>query len=157
MLQSLALTGLGGLLAIVGTLLGHRRQAAEARHSRLEGYQREDRYRLHQERRMAYADFHLAIGRARSMVRTIEMADGDDDGFNKIKDARSDVWAALVPLWHVGSEEVVRTAGEFLSRIDAVMQEGSRLDLDQWKDLVKDYASAVRRDLLECAVPWPNS
>ncbi|MEU8306864.1 hypothetical protein AB0C84_25235 [Actinomadura sp. NPDC048955] len=66
MLQSLALTGLGGLLAIVGTLLGHRWQAVEARHSRLENYQREDRYRLHQERRAAYADFHLAVGHARS-------------------------------------------------------------------------------------------
>lgn len=99
-----------------------------------------------------YADFHLAVGHARSTIRRGERTDsGNEDVTTQIRERRNEVWAALVLLWHVGSEEVVSIAGKLLRLIDTVMDDGERLDLDQWKALIHEYTSAVRRDLLEGA------
>lgn len=139
--------GLGGLLTIVGTFLGHRWQTLEARRGRQEVHEREDRYRLHQDRRVAYVGFHLALGNARSVFSDVE-AGAAQDWLLKVREARAEAWVALVPLWHVGSERVVDAAAKIMNHIDAVAWRGKEVDLDTWSALMEEYVIAVRSDLL---------
>lgn len=147
MLQALALTGLGGLLAIIGTIFGYYLQAREGRRARSETYEREDRFRLHRDRRESYAAFHLAFGNARLAMFSFMDSRGDPEYLARVREARDGAWATYVPLWHVGADEVIGIAGNLMSEIEAVGWHGDNFDPDRWGEMVDAYVLAVRNDL----------
>jgi hypothetical protein len=149
MLQSVILTGFGGLLAITGAIAGYLLQNREARRARLESYKREDTFRLHQDRRQAYQDFHLTFVRAQpSLYATIE-SPGDVELRAKVREARQEVHQSYLPLWHIAGPQVVQAARGILDVYDAVGWRDAPYSWDNWIDRVDCYVLAVRNDLLK--------
>lgn len=149
MLQSLVLTGFGGLLAITGAIAGYLLQNREARRARSESYKREDLFRLHQDRRQAYQDFHVAFVRNQpSLWATIDFPD-DADRRAKVREARQEVHLSYLPLWHIAAEEVVQAARAILQIYDAVGWDSAPYIWGDWLNLVDSYTLAVRNDLLK--------
>jgi hypothetical protein len=149
MLQSLVLTSLGGLLAIAGAIAGYLLQNHEARHARFESYNREDLFRLHQDRRQAYRDFHVAFIGARPAVNAAMDSPDDTELRAKVREARNVVLASYIPLWHVGAEEVVQAARNMMHDLHAVGWHGATSSWDDYVKLVDLYVLAVRNDLMK--------
>jgi hypothetical protein len=149
MLQSLALTALGGLLTIVGGIAGYLLQNREARRARSETYKREDLFRLHQDRRQAYRDFHIAFAGARPAVDAVTESPDNAELRAKVREARNVVHVSWVPLWHVGADEVVKAARNILNDMVAVGWHGATSPWMDYAKLVDSYVLAVRNDLMK--------
>lgn len=147
MLQSLLLTGLGGLLAIAGTIAGHAWQARENRRIRLEGYRREDRYRLYNDRLQAYRELHLAVGKARKALAGYSNESRDPDPSDRVMELRNEFWSAYTLVWLIGGMEVVRASTRIFNTVDAVVAGNEKFDSSRWGELVRSYISAARADL----------
>ncbi len=128
MLQSLLLTGLGGVLGIMGTLLASQWQARNAKQVRAEQYTREDRYRLATNRIDAYTAFYRAAGRARSAMATHAHPKEVECGL-------------------IGDNATERHASAVLEFVTRVSQHLEHFVPRQWADLMKAYIHAARFEL----------
>jgi hypothetical protein len=107
MLEALLLAGLGGFLAIAGTVTGQHLQARHNRRIRVEEYAREDRYRLFRDRLEAYREYHVAVGNARRVMGLYSRSRDDTGLLETLKEARSEAWRAYTLVWLIGEENVV--------------------------------------------------
>jgi hypothetical protein len=148
MLQPLLLTGFGGLLAILGTIAGYILQTREARSVRAGAYGREDRFRLHQDRREAYRAFHLAFGEARDVIELYMESRDDIALLKKVQDAREEAWRKHLTVWHIGAVEVVQAARKIMGELTDIGWNGATSDNERWIVLIGSYVLAVRNDLL---------
>jgi hypothetical protein len=148
MLQSLILTGFGGLLAIGGAVAGYLVQTRDAQRARAEPYTREDTFRLHQDRRQVNRDFYLAYGSTNAMMDAMKSPD-DPELRAKVRAARDELHGSYVPLWHIGAEEVIQAARSILNEMQAVGWGGATTSWERHTTLVSAYVLAVRNDLLK--------
>jgi hypothetical protein len=155
MWQAILLTSLGAALAMVGTIIGHRWQAAESRRMRREGYEREDRYRLFRERVEAYRAFHLAASATRPILIDYSEAilapqqHGPDKLDAALDEARQDAFRAFIFVRLIGNSTVVRAASKIMREIDHVYREGQPFDSLRWSERILDYISSARFDLIK--------
>lgn len=148
MLQSLLLTGLGGLIAITGTVIGQRLQAREAKNMRIEDRTREDRYRLHKERLDAYVRFHVQFGLARRPMLAYSEAADAPEALEQVSEARIAAWQAFVFVRLIGSPKAVAAARAVMWEITAVAWDEKKFEKDRWSDLVLAFRTAARRDVV---------
>lgn len=148
MLQSLLLTGIGGLLAIMGTFVGQHMQARVTQRIRDEDRAREDRYRLHAERLQAYVAFHTKFGEARRVLVRHSKSDNDSTAQVKAMEARNAAWHSFVTVRLIGSPDAVASARALMWEITAIAWEGKKFDPDEWSNLVVKFRTAARRDLV---------
>ncbi|WP_152991228.1 hypothetical protein [Frankia sp. R43] len=145
LLSSILLTALGGILTVLGVYIGARYQAKEAAHARRETERREDRFRLHAERREAYVAFYRAVGGCRRAFALMTQPDWDRSSAGE---ARSNLWASWIVLRLIGKERVLESAGNFLSYVDGMLDGSTEFSNGEWRDLVNDYVENARDDLL---------
>ena len=139
--ESLVLTALGGGIGVAGAVAGARMQANDARRSRQEQYEREDRFRLHQERIAAYSRFYVIVGQLRASL-------GTDPQGQAALDKRAELWHAYTGVLLLGSEAVLKIAVEVVLQADNVVWRGAPLDRDAWRQLIRRLQLALRTDLI---------
>jgi hypothetical protein len=151
MLQSLLLTGLGGVLGITGTLFASQWQARNAKQVRAEQYSREDRYRLATERINAYTAFYRAAGRARSAMWIHAHAEGgefDKDFRTEMQAARDNLWDCYTVIGLIGDDGTERRASAVLELVTKVSRDQARFADGQWTELIRAYIRAARLELI---------
>jgi hypothetical protein len=102
----------GGGLTILGTWLGARWQATEARRVRIEQYTREDRLRDRTERREMYVRF------ARHADRGIGSTINNHDGYRELADIVVDLSGMCWDLELVATPRVVAAARQVVDAVD---------------------------------------
>jgi len=145
--QPLLLTGLGGVLAIAGTVIGQFWHARTARQERHEQWAREDAYRLHGERREAYAAFYLAAGHARLIMATYP-APISSEGLAELEEARMALWKEFVSVRLIGVRDVLAAARTLLTMVDRVAQRQEEFAPTPWVEAIDVYVGRARRDLI---------
>jgi hypothetical protein len=148
-LQSLLLTALGGVLGVGGALIASQWQAREARRVRKEQEARDDRYRLMNERIMAYRTFYIAAGSARHIIERQAPA-------QEILQARDTMWEAFTLVALIGDENTWDQARTMLRMVSAVTFEGSPFNIDAWDKLIRSYIQASRLDLIPAGTVFPD-
>jgi hypothetical protein len=148
MLEALLLAGLGGALAIAGTVTGQYMQAHNAQRVRAEGYAREDRYRLYRDRLEAYREYHVSLGAARVVMALYSRSQDDAQLLNTLKEERNKAWRAYSLVWLIGEEKVVKAATVLLKMVDDVTWHGAKFQPDPWSDGIRASVEAARSDLL---------
>jgi len=149
MLEALLLAGLGGVLAIAGTVAGQFMQARNAQHVRAEEFTREDRYRLHRDRLEAYREYHVALGGVRPVMALYSRSKDDTELHNTLKEERNKAWRAYTLVWLIGEEKVVDAASGLLKLVDDVTWHGAGFQPDLWGAGIRAYVEAARSDLLQ--------
>jgi hypothetical protein len=147
MLQSLLLTGLGGLLGIAGTLLASQWQARNARQVRSEQYVREDRYRLASERIEAYAAFYKSAGKARGIMWKKSHGENLADDSNSMLEVRNNVWESYTIIGLIGDNSTERRAAAILEYVTAVSHDQAKFAPGKWSELMKAYIRSARAEL----------
>jgi hypothetical protein len=151
MLQSLLLTGLGGVLRIAGTLLATQWQTRVARHIRQEQYSREDRYRLATERIRAYSSFYQAAGKARSSMGVYTKTAGQDVSLEEVMDARNALWDAYTVIALIGDDDTAARASAVVEFVADVAEGQSPFVPSRWSELIRDYVRTSRLELVFAA------
>lgn len=151
MLQALLLALLGGCLAIAGTVTGQYMQSRNTHRSRIEGYEREDRYRLYRDRLDAYREYHVAVGGARRAMIMYSRATADADLHKALVEERNKVWRAYTLVWLIGDESVVDTATQLFNMVDEVTWHDAEFEPPSWAERIRAFVRAARADLLPSA------
>lgn len=159
--DSVLLTLVGGVVAASAGLLGSAFQARQTTRARREQHEREDQYRLHQDRVTAYIAFQDAVSRAR---RTIQNLVGDTEAEHaECRAARNEAHLAYVRVMLLGGSEVVAAARQTMIYLDGIVYRGEAFDASEWSAVNGWYQNAARheltgqRDLPEivAATDWP--
>jgi hypothetical protein len=148
MLQALLLTGLGGLLAIGGALVGHYVQAEEARKVRAETRQREDFYRFHADRKAAYASCYQAFTLARETIFWLEQRPDDTDLGERLRLQFLDAHDAFTVVKLIGSPEAAEAVGPLMQAISSAALTGTVLDKEAWGQHMGVLLRTTRGELL---------
>ncbi len=127
--DTLVSTLAGGALATLGTWLGTRWQGREAKRSRLEQYERDDRLRHEADRRALYARF------ARLLTEVLDLVDAPE-AYDKLEDLERLYWEIAM----IGSADVVYRARS------AIMAVATGLEVDP-ELLVASFVRSVREEL----------
>jgi hypothetical protein len=155
--DSVLLAAVGGGLTTLGTWLGFRWQAREARQVRSEQLVRDDRFRLHKERMESYASFLREVGDARrALARFAASGNDPSEARRAARDQRNSLWKEYTTLSLIGAKDVVDAASSVLQLVTAVAWGDVRFDDKHYDDLVGVYMESARSDLLAQAALSPT-
>lgn len=112
---------------------------------RYEQQQREDRYRLYQDRVEAYVTFHALASKARRVLQDFIDDTADDDV--ERREARNEAHLTYVKIALIGGVEVVAAARRVMIKIDAVTYRREAFDSDLFRQVISMFQEAARRDL----------
>jgi len=147
-MYQLLLTALGGAVALTGTFVGHRWQAAEARRIRFEDHAREDRYRHHAARTETYIRFVAAFTRAREAAFAKEQGHEDPEQLRLTFLALMDVSASIQI---IGTPEASAAASPITSAVSAyTLSDGPYLQED-WREITSRFLEVARAELVPTA------
>lgn len=110
---------------------------------------RDDRYRLMNERIMAYRTFYIAAGSARHIIERQAPA-------QEILQARDTMWEAFTLVALIGDENTWDQARTMLRMVSAVTFEGSPFNIGAWDKLIRSYIQASRLDLIPAGTVFPD-
>ncbi|GAA4527720.1 hypothetical protein [Amycolatopsis samaneae] len=148
--ESALLTGLGGALTATGAWLGFRWQAREARKVKAADLAREDRYRLHNDRKEYYLSFYRAAGEARHALHALrKLPEGEEsaEALKEARAARTTVWEAYTAVRLIGAEPVRDKANPVFSYVSAAARLETRFDLDRFDRLLREFIVEAREEL----------
>jgi hypothetical protein len=149
--QSLLLTGTGAIIASAATWLGTRLQFKEAGRIRREQYEREDLYRLHQARVVAYCDLYSAAGKVRATLAW------DAAPPESRRQARNAYWREAARVSLLGHEDVRNSAKAILAYVDAVIDGTTKFDPVTFGKVIQHLETAARTDLTGSISPTESS
>ncbi|GAA4670529.1 hypothetical protein [Phytohabitans rumicis] len=145
MWESMLSTMVGGAVAAGAGVLTTLVQARQASRMRYEQQQREDRYRLYQDRVEAYVTFHTLASKARRVLQDFTDDTADDD--LERREARNEAHLTYVKIALIGGIEVVAAARRVMIKIDAVTYRREAFDSDLFRHVISKFQEAARRDL----------
>lgn len=143
--ESVLLTITGGLVAAGAGLLGTTLQVRQAARAGLAQHEREDRYRLHQERVAAYVEFAVSSGSARAAMQDLTSETDEDD--DERRTARNDAQRHYLKIVLLGAAAVIVAARRMMAYADGVVFQRDPFDPDSWDDLLGSFLEAARHDL----------
>jgi hypothetical protein len=156
--QSLLAAIIGGAVGITGSWVTQRRQARDAYQTRQQAYEREDRLRAFEERRVIYARFTQLAMVALDKHRAISSLESDsiEQSTRHYGDAVRELLAAYADMRFLAPEHVVEAARNVGVALDADEVDETRARL-----LISEFNNAGRNDLglmpLPPLGPWPLS
>ena len=142
------IAALGG--AAMGAIINQRgasqlaRIAWERENQRREAEQaREDRYRLFDKRREAYASLYSAIGLMRRQLGIRSSDPDSEDRRTKAQDARHAYWQSYVIVRLIASDQILAIADRFLDLFDASLGQ-ARNDSESVRIMQLDFDELLK-------------
>jgi hypothetical protein len=108
---------------------------------RREQYDRDDRYRLMEQRIAAYRDFYIAAGAARHVIM------GETSG-PEIREARTVLWEAFTLLAVIGDETTWDQARKLLHVVTAVAFDNMQFNVKEWNEMIRRFVEVSRLELI---------